>query len=123
MAIDWTAYWELDAAKRREFLVKNGGHIPVSELAELPDDENIIAVWGEDGANPAINTGKDPPTVSDEIIRRFDSPVLKRVASAIRELECRRGLSPEERRFVETIEMVSQFDTVSLAAIAAVHKI
>lgn len=50
MAIDWTAYWELDAAKRREFLIKNGGHIPVSELAELPDDENIIAVWGEDGA-------------------------------------------------------------------------
>ena len=48
--IDWTAYWELDAAKRREFLIKNGGHIPVSELAELPDDENIIAVWGEDGA-------------------------------------------------------------------------
>lgn len=74
--------------------------------------------------NPEINnTGKDPPTVSDEVIRRFDSPVLKRVASAIRELECRRGLSPEERRFVETIEMVSQFDTVSLAAIAAVHKI
>ena len=73
--------------------------------------------------NSAINTGKDPPTVSDEIIRRFDSPVLKRVASAIRELERIRGLSPEERRFVETIEMVSQFDTVSFAAIAAVHKI
>ena len=74
--------------------------------------------------NPEVNnTGKDPPTVSDEVIRRFDSPVLRRVAASIRELECRRGLSPEERRFVETIEMVSQFDTVSLAAIAAVHKV
>lgn len=74
-------------------------------------------------SNPTTMTGKDPPTVSDEVIRRFDSPVLKRVASAIRELECRRGLSSEERRFCETIEMVTQFDTVSLAAIAEVHKI
>ena len=57
-----------------------------------------------------------------EIIRRFDSPVLRSVAGAIRELECRRGLSPTERRFVETIEMMAEYDTVSLAAVAAVQK-
>ena len=57
-----------------------------------------------------------------EIIRRFDSPVLRSVAGAIRDLECRRGLSPTERRFVETIEMMAKYDTVSLAAVAAVQK-
>lgn len=59
-------------------------------------------------------------TYSDEVVKRFDSPVLKRVASAIRELECHRGLTPEERRFVETIEMISKYDTVSLAAVAKI---
>ena len=62
----------------------------------------------------------DPPQV--EVIRRFDSPVMLAVASAFRELECRRGLSPSERRFVETIEMMTKYDTVSIAAIAAVMK-
>lgn len=57
-----------------------------------------------------------------EIIRRFDSTVLRSVAGAIRDLERRRGLSPTERRFVETIEMMAKYDTVSLAAVAAVQK-
>lgn len=65
----------------------------------------------------------DPePEPGIEIIRRFDSPVLRSVAGAIRELECRRGLSPTERHFVETIEMMTEYDTVSLAAVAAVRR-
>lgn len=57
-----------------------------------------------------------------EVIRRFDSPVLRSVAGAIRDLECRRGLTPTERHFVETIEMMAKYDTVSLAAVAAVRR-
>lgn len=37
--------------ERRVFLINNGGDIPVRELADYDDDEFIIAVWGEAGAN------------------------------------------------------------------------
>ena len=63
----------------------------------------------------------DDPDPKEEIIRRFDSEVLKKVAGAIRDLECRRGLTPTERRFVESIELISQYDTVSLAAVMQVE--
>lgn len=64
----------------------------------------------------------DDPEPGEEIIRRFDSDVLRTIAGSIRELESRRGLTPVERRFVENIEMISQYDTVSLAAVAAVQR-
>ena len=54
-----------------------------------------------------------------EIVKKIDSAVLKKIAAAIRELQCRRGLTEDELRFVETIEMITQFDTVSLADIVS----
>lgn len=52
-----------------------------------------------------------------DVLKCIDSSVLKKIAAAIRELQCRRGLTEDELRFVETIEMITQFDTVSLADI------
>lgn len=62
--IDWTA-------KRREFLIRNGGNLPVSTLADLPDDEFIIAVWGEDGAKVVDATeGFNLDMTMDDFLKR-----------------------------------------------------
>lgn len=52
-----------------------------------------------------------------DIVKKIDSAVLKKIAAAIRELQCRRGLTEVELRFVETLELITEHDTVSLADI------
>lgn len=47
-------------------------------------------------------------------IRRFDSAVLRRVVAALKDLESRRGLMPVDKRFLTSLEMITQYDTVSM---------
>lgn len=48
-------------------------------------------------------------------IRRFDSAVFRRIISALKDLESRRGLMPDDKRFLNSLEAIVKYDTVSMA--------
>lgn len=47
-------------------------------------------------------------------IRRFDSAVFRRIISALKDLESRRGLMPDDKRFLNSLEAIVKYDTVSM---------
>lgn len=47
-------------------------------------------------------------------IRRFDSAVFRRLISALKDLESRRGLMPADKRFLNSLENLVNYDTVSM---------
>lgn len=55
-------------------------------------------------------------------IRRFDSAVLRRVVAALKDLESRRGLMPVDKRFLTSLELLTQFDTVSMKLVMEVQE-